>query len=185
MRKAFYIVTGFWLGLGLAPIGGAAQLPGVSVVDYTTLELPGVGSNTLHVLSPTLLELKLINTKQPDPAPVTQWNLVDANNNFLAPATSVFAVTANGQTIAVTGVGFKRRPLSAPYEVTDLRIENSLYLQLATAISDNQTIVVQNPGGTLWNSAMTFRATADPMRYSPAIHVNQEGYLPNKTKKAM
>src|SRR5438477_1743519 len=65
------------------------------------------------------------------------------------------------------------------------RIDNSLYLQLATPISDNQTVSVQNPGGALWPSSLSFSATADPLRYSPAIHVNQEGYMPNYSKKAM
>ena len=32
---------------------------------------------------------------------------------------------------------------------------------------------------------MQFAATVDPLRYSPAIHVNQEGYMPNYSKKAM
>jgi len=36
----------------------------VNVVDYTNLEMPRPGANTLHILSPTLLEVELINTKQ-------------------------------------------------------------------------------------------------------------------------
>jgi hypothetical protein len=144
-----------------------------------------VGSNTLHVLSPTILELKLINTKQPDPARVSQWDLVDDNNQFIAPSASAFRVTVNGQVIPVTAVGFKRRPIYAPYEMYDLRIENCLYLQLGSAISDNQQVSVTNPGETLWSGNMIFSAPADPLRYSPAIHVNQEGYMPNFSKKAM
>jgi len=30
-----------------------------------------------------------------------------------------------------------------------------------------------------------FTATVDPLRYSPAIHVNQVGYAPGLSKKAM
>jgi hypothetical protein len=164
---------------------GTNGLPGLSIVDYSTLALPPVGTNALHVLAPSLLELKLINTKQPDPARVTQWDLVDASGNFAAPSPGSFSVTANGQPITVTAVGFKRRPLYAPFEMYDLRIENSMYLQLASPISDNQVIEVKNPGGNLWASSMQFIATASPLRYSPAIHVNQEGYMPNFTKKAM
>ncbi len=163
----------------------APALPGMSTVDYNSLELPAIGSNVLHVLAPTVLELKLINTKQPDPARVTQWDLVDANGQFLAPPVSAFTVTANGQAVAVTGVGFKRRPIYAPFEAYDLRIENSLYLQLATPIADGQTVEVKNPGATLWASTMTFITQTDPLRFSPAIHVNQEGYMPNYSKKAM
>src|SRR5207249_8151413 len=32
---------------------------------------------------------------------------------------------------------------------------------------------------------MQFATTADPLRYSPAVHVNQEGYVPSLPKKAM
>jgi hypothetical protein len=159
-------------------------LPGVSYIDYLTPQLPSVGDNGLHVLTPTLLELKLINTKDPDPAQVAQWNFVN-NGNFTAPPVSAFNVLVNGQVVAVTGVGFKRRPLYAPYETYDLRIENSLYLQLAAPVSDNQSVQVLNPGASLWPATTHFSATANPLRYSPAIHVNQEGYMPNYSKKAM
>lgn len=157
----------------------------VSVVDDTNLQLPKPGNNTLHVLSPTLLELVLINTKQPDPALVDSWNFVDSSFQFHAPASTEFAVTVNGQSVAVQSVGFKRRALYAPNAQRDLRIENSLCLQLANTIGDNQTVDVKNPDGTLWQSTMQFATTADPVRYSPAIHVNQEGYVPSFPKKAM
>src|SRR5205807_3504541 len=118
-------------------------------------------------------------------AQIGTWNLVNSSGQFAAPANSAFTVTANGQTIAVTGVGFKRRPLYLPFEFYDLRVDNSLYLQLATPISDSQSIEVKNPSASLWPSTMQFVATADPLRFSPAIHVNQEGYMPNYQKKAM
>jgi hypothetical protein len=158
-------------------------LPGSSVVDYINLALPPVGSNALHVLTPNVLELKLINNT--NSAQVTQWNFVDSNGNLSAPSSGAFTVIVNGQTVAVTGVGFKRRPIYAPFEMYDLRLENSLYLQIASPISDTQVVEVKNPSGSLWSSGMKFIATADPLRYSPAIHVNQEGYMPNFTKKAM
>ena len=157
----------------------------VSLVDYTTPELPAVGDNTLHVLTPNLLELKLINTKQLDPAQVSQWNFVDGGGNFVAPPASAFSVTVNGQPVAVTAVGFKRRPLYAPLTTYDLRIDNSLYLQLATPLADDQQVEVSNPGGSLWSADLKFSTTVDPLRYSPAIHVNQEGYVPSFPKKAM
>ena len=164
---------------------GTNVIPGLSVIDYMNLALPAVGTNALHVLSPTLLELRLINTMQLTDAQIGTWNLVNSSGQFFAPANSSFTVTANGQTIAVTGVGFKRRPLYLPFEFYDLRVDNSLYLQLASPVADSQTVEVKNPGGSLWPSSMQFIAGADPLRFSPAIHVNQEGYLPNYPKKAM
>jgi hypothetical protein len=165
---------------------GPTAQQGVSVVDYTTPELPAVGDSTLHVLTPSLLELKLINTKQLDPARVGQWDFVDGGGNFIAPPASAFSVTVNGQPVAVTAVGFKRRPLYAPLTKYDLRVDNSLYLQLAAPVADEQEVEVTNPDGSLWSAAsMKFSTVVDPLRYSPAIHVNQEGYLPKFSKKAM
>ena len=172
-------------GTNHPPLVSTNALPGVNLIDYTMLALPQIGSNMLHVLTPTLLELKLINTKLADPARVGQWDLVNTSGQFIAPANAAFSVTANGQPVSVTTVGFKRRPLYAPVETYDLRIENSLYLQLATPLSDNQVIEVKNPDGSLWSSSMSFIAAVDPLRYSPAIHVNQEGYMPGFAKKAM
>ena len=173
--------------------GGGANLPAVvtntiagsSVADYLTLQVPPVGVNSLHVLSPTLLELKLITTKQPDPASVTQWNFVDSNSQLTLPPASAFSVTADGYPVNISLIGFKRRPLYAPMSGYDLRIENSIYLQLSGPVSDNQTIQVVNPDGTLWSSSMQFVSKVDPLRYSPAIHVNQEGYMPGYSKMAM
>jgi len=159
-------------------------LPSMSVVDYTTPELPEVGANTMNVLAPNVLELVLVNTKQPDPAPVSSWNWVN-NHQLSAPPSSAFAVTVNGKPVAVTAVGFKRSPLAAPLANYDLRIENCLYLELGTPVADNEAVAVTNPDGALWPASMQFTATADPLRYAPAIHVNQEGYLPNYPKQAM
>lgn len=148
------------------------------------MKMPAVGSYGLRVLSPNLLELTLITTKQPDPAGVTEWNFV-SNGNLNAPSTSQFAVTVNGQSIGVQSVGFKRRPLYAPLQYRDLRIANHLYLQLSSSIADGKTVEVKNPSGQLWNSSKQFIAQTDPLRWSPAIHVNEEGYMPDYQKKAM
>jgi hypothetical protein len=131
------------------------------------------------------VELNLINTKQPDPAQVAEWNFVDATGNFTAPPAGAFQVTVNGQSVAVTAIGFKRRPFYASLAGYDIRVVNSLYLQLANVIPDGGTVQVTNPDGSLWPATMQFAGTADPLRYSPAIHVNQEGYLPGFSKKGM
>src|SRR5207248_9823563 len=140
----------------VTPVVSTNALPGANLTDYTTLALPPIGSNVLHVLTPTLLEVKLINTKQPDPARVGQWDLVNSSGQFVPPSAGEFAVTVNGQTISVIAVGFKRRPLYAPLAAYDLRIENSLYLQLASPVSDNQTVEVKNPDGTLWPPSLRY-----------------------------
>ncbi len=153
--------------------------------DDVACLIPQPGDYTLHVITPTLLELKVINTAPVNTTTPTSLNVVDASYNFLAPATGLFAVTADGSSVGVTAVGFKRRPLYAPLYKFDLRIDNNVYLQLSKPISDNQVIKVTNPNGSLWNTTTTFTATVDPLRFNPAIHVNQEGYMPNYSKKAM
>jgi hypothetical protein len=157
--------------------------PAISVVDYTKLAIPSVGSSTLHVLSPTTVELVRINTAATGGA-VDSWNFVNSSGVFTAPSSSQIAVTVNGQTVPVQTVGFKRRPLYAPLISRDLRIANSLVLQLASPIAEGQTVEVKNPDAALWPSTMEFKGVAHPLRYSPAIHVNQEGYMPGMPKRA-
>jgi hypothetical protein len=157
---------------------------GVSSVDYTAPAPPKIGDCGLHILTPTLLDLVLIGSKSQTSDQVSQWNLV-SNGQLAAPSASAFTVTADSQSVAITGIGFKRGTLYAPLATYDLRIENHLYLQLATPIADNQTVVVQNTDGSLWTGSSQFTAKADPLRYSPAIHVNQEGYIPGQPKQAM
>ena len=149
-----------------------------------TLQIPKPGDSALHILSPNTLELLRINTKPRSPAHVDSWDWIDGDGNFSPPDTSSIQVIVDGQTNSASVLGFKRRPLYAPQATYDLRIANSLYLQLSTPISDGQSVQVINDG-SLWPTGMLFSATADPLRYSPAIHVNQEGYLPAFPKKAI
>ncbi|MBI2948148.1 MAG: glycoside hydrolase family 9 protein, partial [Verrucomicrobia bacterium] len=138
------------------------------------------------MITPTVLELALINTKRPDPARVDSWDLVVTTNYlFQAPPLGEFVVLVDGQPIAPLSVGFKRRPLYAPLRTRDLRIANYLYLRLSARIADGQTVEVQNPSGKLWPSAWELKTTADPFRHSPAIHVNQIGYMPTLPKTAI
>ena len=148
------------------------------------LQIPGPGDNALHILTPNMLELLLMNTKQPDPATVDSWNWVDTNGNFTPSSTASVRVIINGQSYSPTAIGFKRRPLYAPQADWDLRIANDLYLQLTNSIGAGQSVQVVNDG-TVWRTNLIFAATASPLRYNPVIHVNQEGYMPAFPKKAI
>jgi hypothetical protein len=160
------------------------QLSAFAVIPSAAdIQTPQIGDHALHILSPNLLELFLVNTKQPDPARVNLWDWVDNQQNFVSPDTSSIRVIINGQTNTVSGIGFKRRPLYAPLLYWDLRIGNQLYLRLNSAIPAGASVQVIN-NGTLWPTNMLFNALADPLRFNPAIHVNQEGYMPSYPKKA-
>jgi len=143
------------------------------------LQMPKAGDHSLQILSPTLLELFRVTTKQPSPAQVDSWDWVDSQGNFVPPNITRIKVVINGQTNSVAGLGYKRRPMYAPLAtgVWDLRIATQLYVQLNTPIVAGQSIQVINDG-TLWPTNMAFASVADPLRLNLAIHVNQEGYVP-------
>ncbi len=154
-------------------------------IDYATLQMPQPGDMALQIVTPTLLEVTDINTKAPDPAPVSNWNFIATDGSSQLPAPSEFSVTVNGVPAAVAGVGFKRRPLYAPLSNYDLRIDNRLYLELASPIAPGQAVTVTNPDASLWPPSAGLSGTFDPGQFSPAIHVNQEGYIAQSFKKAM
>jgi hypothetical protein len=166
------------------PLAYSAPVESI-IFDDAPLDLPVVGAHQLRILSPTVLELTLITTKPPDPARVAQWDFVDRSGNPRLPSKDQFIALADGKTNSISTVGFKRRVLYAPLKTRDLRIANSLYLQLARPISDNETIEVRNPDGKLWSSEVHFVAKADPLRWSPVLHVDQVGYTPSSPKTAM
>jgi len=149
------------------------------------LSLPSPGDCQLLILSPTVLELTRITTKEPSPARPTEWDFVDAEGRAHLPAASEFIVVAAETQIAVQTVGFRRRVLYAPLAQRDLRIGNYLYLRLNGAISAGQAVDVKTPSTNLWPVNLRFNTTMNPLRYSPAIHVNQAGYLPTFPKQAM
>jgi hypothetical protein len=153
--------------------------------DGLDLRLPQPGQIALRVLAPAVLEVTRISAKAPDPAPVASWDFVDAAGVLHLPDPGQVVVSAAGRPILVTSVGFKRRPRYAPLAVRDLRLDSRLYLELAEPISDGQTVTVADPDGKLWNAGLTLSAKAGPLRYSPAIHVNQEGYEPAFPKEAL
>jgi hypothetical protein len=130
------------------------------------------------------VELVRVNTKPAEGSPVDSWNWVNDQGAFVPPSLSSLRVIVNGQTNSLTGVGFKRRPLYAAFPDWDLRIGNQLYLRLSNRIADGASVQVINDG-TVWPTNLAYSAVADPLRYGPAIHVNQEGYLPGYPKKAI
>src|SRR5438445_627544 len=68
--------------------------------SYLNLQPQRPGDHALHILSPQLLELDLVNTKQPDPARVDSWDWVNTNGDFAPPSFSSLRVVVNGRTNA-------------------------------------------------------------------------------------
>ena len=182
VQISFVYVSALFL-LCTRPAGGAvtAYAP---LTNDASLHLPLVGENALHILSSDMLEVKLITTKTLA-AGVGQWNFVSAQGPPTLPWPGEFVVLANGRPVRVKAVAFKRRPLYAPLANYDLRIENDLYLQLASPVAEGQTVQVLNPDASLWIPTMRFTGTMNPLRFNPAIHINQVGYVPTMPKHAM
>jgi Glycosyl hydrolase family 9/Cellulase N-terminal ig-like domain len=149
------------------------------------LSPPPIGVHRLLILSPTVLELSLVTTEGRSSQHPSEWDFVADGGKLNLPRAKEFIVTAGQQVIPVRDVGFRRRVVYAPLQPRDLRIGNYLYLRLAVPIKEAQTVEVKNPGGDLWGKTRHFSAVADPLRYSPVIHVNQVGYVPAFPKTAM
>ncbi len=169
----------------IAIAAGQLAAAELTISDDAPLEMPKTGAHQLRILAPNLLELTLITTRKTESTPPEQWNFVDKQATLHSPAAKAFQVLADEKLLTVRSVGFKRRVLYAPLKERDLRIGNYLYLQLDGAITSNQTVEVRTTDSKLWPVTTTFRARAEPLRWSPAIHVNETGYLPSLPKTAM
>jgi hypothetical protein len=155
-------------------------------LDPNPLALPRVGDAQLRIITPTVLELTLVTTKAPDPAPVAPLDFVGENFAVHLPEANRLVVRVDGRGEPIRHVGFKRRVLYAPLKRRDLRIGNYIYLELDHAITDGQEVAVLNPDGTLWSEKyVQLTARMDRLRWSPAVHVNEVGYVPQFAKKAM
>jgi hypothetical protein len=140
-------------------------------VDTRSLSLPAVGDCTLRILSPSILEFTQVSAKAKGP-----------------PVPPAFQVTVGGQKVEVAAVGAKRRVIYAPLARRDLRIATQYYIRVARAIDlqgGSQVVEVRCPSVVPGLPALVATAACDPLRCSPAIHVNQEGYVPSLPKKAM
>ena len=154
-------------------------------LDAPSLALPKLGDTELRCLSPVILELTLITARPPDSATAGEWNFIDHEGHLHLPATNQITVTVGGTNYPIAAIGFKRRVVYAPLKKHDLRLGNYLYLQLLQPLTDHQTVEVKNPEAKLWPPTQKFATVFDPRRWSPAIHVNQVGYLPVLSKQAM
>ncbi len=182
----FFNQSARWILAAILCLSGTTTLRAASQInDDNPLQMPTVGSYGLRIISPTMLEVTLINSKEPSPARVSTWDFIADDFSASLPMSEEFSVIVGGQPCSVKTVGFKRRPLYAPLKQRDLRIANDLYLELTAAVADNQTVEVKNPNGRLWSPDNQFICAVAPLRFSPAIHVNQVGYAPNDPKKAM
>ncbi len=144
-------------------------------MDTRSLSLPAVGDCSLLVLSPSILELTRISTKERQSA-------------WLPPEPPAVRVTVGGRPVVVRAIGTKRRVVYAPLARRDLRVATQFYFSLADPIDPagpSRIVEVRFPADLPGGPDVAASAGSEPSRYSPAIHVNQEGYAPTLPKKAM
>ncbi|MCI0745743.1 MAG: glycoside hydrolase family 9 protein [Verrucomicrobia subdivision 3 bacterium] len=167
--------------------------------------MPKPGFHELRILSPTVLELSLVTTTPPDPppqprgkqsrnsgpgakqaptAPRPEWDFISTNGAVNVPRAEQFQVIAAGKPIPVSRVGFRRRALYAPLKERDLRIGNSLFLELAGSVPIGAKVEVKDAPSASWLKDRQFSTAADERRLSPVLHANQTGFLPAMSKKA-
>ncbi len=176
----------------------AASTDLAAIVDaYTAAELPlpEIGDHQLRILSPYLLELHLVTTKQKGKNP-EQWNFFDPDSRKLdLPEARDFDIRFGDQSIlgAVAEVGFKRRPEYAPHRYWDPRIGNWLYLKLKQPVPEGATVTVRERSGELWApDKVTFppATTSSAIRprsmsTSPAIRPASASRLASATTSAI
>lgn len=157
--------------------------------DYANLMPPRPGAETMHILTTQLLELVHIShVTAPNAAP-DSWNW-GANGQYSGPAAGDITVTWSGGSATVSQVGFRRRTLTAPrksldqaksFNATDgpfdFSVTNHLFLKLDREVPEDRNLEI-TVSFTRDNQTWVFKAKSDPMRFNPALHVNQEGYMP-------
>ncbi len=179
-----------WSRLVVMLMLAALSVRGSGEADSHGMPDPREPGATLRILTPEVLELEIIEGRAPGAGAEAErprpWNWVIPASAVKAPEPAQFAVRVAGEQVAVTDVGIKRRAVHAPLAGGELRVGTWVYLKLARPVPVDATVVVENPGAALWKEGeRRFEARADARRWSPAIHVNQEGYLPALSKKAM
>ncbi|MDX1953042.1 MAG: glycoside hydrolase family 9 protein [Verrucomicrobiota bacterium] len=149
------------------------------------LAMPRPGSYSLTLLSPTILEISFISTQEKGGAPPRQWDFVSPNFELKLPDPALFQLRVNGANAPIEKIGFKRRPLYAPLKNRDLRIRNDLYLLLKEPLQPGALAEFSDSHTLLTPLPQKHAITNDPLRWSPVIHVNQGGYLPDHPKVAV
>jgi hypothetical protein len=171
--KIFPLFLALFLVLTSPPVRAAHPAP------PDLLRLPEPGHAELRVLLPTLLELTFVTTQRPKARPPDLTRML---------STTDFEVVVDGQPAALTGLGFRRRVLYAPLKKRDLRVGNSVYLELSQPLPTAgapRTVKLSLPAKLGLGPRRSLTADTHPLRYNPAIHVNQEGYTPQLPKTAM
>ncbi len=147
--------------------------------------LPSAGARDLRALTPSLLEVRTIAARQAWDQPPSHWGALERPDlSVEVPGPEEFRVEVNGQPVGVAAVGLRRMPVYAAYHRFDLRLLNQLFVVLTAPLQDGDRVEVKDPAGRLWPEDQPAVTSFSPQRFSPAVHVNLLGYVPEFAKAA-
>jgi hypothetical protein len=168
---AFWLLI--WVPVAGQTWGGEVD---ISILDGIDGNLARPGDSGFRILTPTVLELGLVNT-QPQGGPPDSWNFVTGSGALNLPPNSVIQVKVDGVVVSASYAGFRRRALYAPLAPRDLRVDNRLFLSVIQPIAEGSSVEVKltNADGPT-SGIRTFTGVAGAGRFNAALHVNQEGF---------
>ncbi len=150
-------------------------------------EIPTDGAWEFLILSPTVVEVRLVNERRGPSNRPTYWDWVNESNGTLTPAFPTadrFRVLEDDVPVAITRIGYRRSPYFAPLEGSTFRMTNHLIFELERPLAANAVVKLEDPGSVLLPKRKAYSRRLAPNRWSPVIHVNQTGYEPGAIKKA-
>ncbi len=135
--------------------------------DVTSL--PAAGATDVRFLTNDLIQARWVTRHE-------SWDRTE----LTPPEPSDFLITADGRSVKISEVGFRRMPVHADYHRLDVTILNEAFLRTASPLPAGTHITVAAPD--FWRG--TVEAELLPLRFSPAIHINHAGYVPGFPKSA-
>jgi hypothetical protein len=161
-------------------VRACAVLLGVGSVDaiepWDTVRIPEVGEFRMLVLTPTVVELDLVTTKE-RAGGGKDWDFVDAFGLLILPEVKSMRLVSEGHEYPIRRLGFKRRTLYAPLGRWEPRIGNAIYLELPESLKAGAAVRFEDGDGAVsLGGRLSFEATYSPEGWSPLVHVNEVGY---------
>lgn len=142
------------------------------MTGFEPLLLPRDGDHGLLILAPTVLEaVTFAGVSIADLPPI--------------PSLSKLDVRVGGESVPLATTGLKRRVARASQIRADVLVSQSVFIRLMSAIPPDVLVEVFDGSGRIWPSNFRFSATNASNRWSPAIHVDQVGYVPTLAKVAI
>ena len=165
--------------LAAALVAASVAMAADDALYPSVVSLPDVGAHDLRVITPRLLEVRVVQGQNGGEEPLRE-DLLSAPD--LQP--DDFEVLAAGKKAGIERVGMRRMPVYADYHKRDYRLILQVFLQTAKPLPAGAEVEVRERRGRLWPQHETLSAGFSADRISPAIHVGRYGFAPDAPKFA-